>query len=448
MYKTVTHRSSSRRQTRFATAILLASLVVTVGAHEIPHDVSIVAHVAPQPDGVHVLVRAPFEAMRDIELPLEGPGYLRFGADLDAALIDAAELWIAGGLTLSAGGRSLGDPDIRATRISLPSDRSFDSFDAATAHFETTGIASELLWHQALFETHLVYPANAEIGTIELVPAWAHLGVRTRTAVTFALEDGSVRRVSFEGDPGTVAADPAVTTVAAQFLALGTNVFFASWDHVLLVVCLVVALGGVVVIIRSVVALLGGFALSLGGFSLAVDPGPLWMAVFVSAAVAVSLVIVCCMNVFALRERGATKDRPDRSKVAYVAGLLQGYVVAQALAAEWAFAGDHPGFAYFAFLSGFVIWSAIFAVVVSAVTGVLRSRRLPGSSDRAVVVIVSVLIAHTAWHWLLSRADILIASDRTWLSIAFGLQWTTFGLVAVLVFFALRFALDRWMVVD
>ena len=433
--------------------ILLATLVVTASAHEIPHDVSIVAYVARQADGVHVFVRVPLEAMRDIELPLEGPGYLRFGADLDEALIDAAELWIAGGLTVVAGGRSLGDPNIRAVRVSLPSDRSFDSFDssdAALAHFGPDGVASELLWHQALFDTHLVYTFVTDIGPIELVPTWAHLGVRTRTVVTFAREDGSVRQVAFEGDPGTVAADPAVTTVAAKFLSLGTDSFFASWDHVLLVVCLVVGLGGVVAVGRSVAALLGGFALSLGAFLIGVDPGPLRMAVFVSVATAVSLLIVCCMNLVAcfLENRDPSDHRPDRSEIAYVAGLLQGYVVAQALAADMAFAGDHPGFAYFVFLSGFVFWLAVIAVVVSALMVTLGSPRLAGSPDRVLVVIVSVLIAHTAWHWLLSRADILIASDRTWLTLATGLQWATFVLVAVLVFLGLRSILNRWVSVE
>lgn len=77
-------------------------IMALVAVTSIPHDVAIAAHVEQRTDGVHVLVRVPLEAIRDIELPLYGPGYLRYGSDLDEALVDAAELWIAGGLSVSA----------------------------------------------------------------------------------------------------------------------------------------------------------------------------------------------------------------------------------------------------------------------------------------------------------------------------------------------------------
>ena len=42
--------------------------------------------------------------------------------------------WIAGYLELFEGEASLGEERVVATRVSLPSDRSFSSFDEARAH--------------------------------------------------------------------------------------------------------------------------------------------------------------------------------------------------------------------------------------------------------------------------------------------------------------------------
>ena len=92
------NRSASRRG---ALAALVASawcgVAGPVAAHDIPARVTVVAFVKPEGRVLRVLVRAPLEAMRDIQFPVRGPGYLDL-AGLGTRLEDAARIWIAGSL--------------------------------------------------------------------------------------------------------------------------------------------------------------------------------------------------------------------------------------------------------------------------------------------------------------------------------------------------------------
>src|ERR1700678_3511795 len=74
---------------------LIGVLAVPLVAHEIPNDVTVQAFVRPAGQRLQLLVRVPLAAMRDVDFPTAGPGYL----DLDrvgALLPDAATLWISG----------------------------------------------------------------------------------------------------------------------------------------------------------------------------------------------------------------------------------------------------------------------------------------------------------------------------------------------------------------
>ena len=65
-------------------------------AHDIPNDVTVQMFVKPEGRHLHLLVRVPLKAMRDISFPQRGPGYL----DLERAgalLPGAAKMWIAPG---------------------------------------------------------------------------------------------------------------------------------------------------------------------------------------------------------------------------------------------------------------------------------------------------------------------------------------------------------------
>ena len=78
-------------------ALVVALTFVTlsgVSAHDIPNDVTVQVFVKPEGARLHLLVRAPLRACRDVDFPKRGPGYLDL-ARADASLRDAAAQWIS-----------------------------------------------------------------------------------------------------------------------------------------------------------------------------------------------------------------------------------------------------------------------------------------------------------------------------------------------------------------
>ena len=117
-------------------AALLLALPGRPYAHDIPATVSLLAFVKPEGRVLRVVLRAPLAAMRDVDFPVHGPGYLDLARGT-TLLGDATKVWIADDLALYENDVRLPAPRIAATRVSLPSERSFVSYDSAFAN--TTG---------------------------------------------------------------------------------------------------------------------------------------------------------------------------------------------------------------------------------------------------------------------------------------------------------------------
>ena len=424
-------------------ALVLAFFVLPAAAHEIPHDVTITAHVRQVDEVLDVAVRVPLESMRDIDLPMRGPGYLIFGEALDVSLRDAAEIWIAGGLSVHADDRALDGPTITATRISLPSDRSFDSATTALAHLEGEAVtASDLLWNQALFDVHLSYDGVPRDAAIGLEPAWAHLGVRTTTRVSFTLPDGSIRRVRFVGDPGLVTADPGIGAVSWTFLELGARAIFERWDALLLVLSLLLVIRRPVPLIATAAALVAGLSIAILGLSVGVDRGPLWFATFVSSVIAIAVFGVGVVNLLELwRDAPEVTSARRRLMFGYASAGFVGYLGAGTLLNEMSFAGNHPAAAALGFVFGTALSVAFVALIVGALSMGLRTAQ----THRLAATVASVLIAHTAWHWAVERFTVLAATHLVLPGFTTLLQWATLVLVAVGVYVGVVWLLERWV---
>ena len=112
------------RSSTILTAALLTTLSSGAFGHDVPNDVTIQAFLKPEAQHLNCVVRLPLKAMRDVDFPPKGNGYL----DLDrlaALLPDAATLWIADFTTLYEGDTRLNVPRVVASCTSLPSDKSF-----------------------------------------------------------------------------------------------------------------------------------------------------------------------------------------------------------------------------------------------------------------------------------------------------------------------------------
>ena len=72
---------------------------------------------------------------------------------------------------------------------------------------------------------------------------------------------------------------------------------------------------------------------------------------------------------------------------------------------QFQFAGDHLLLSLLAFNVGIEVGQLVFlAVAIPLLTLVFAKTPL---SERAVTVVISAFVAHTAWHWLVERWDTL-----------------------------------------
>ena len=105
-----------------------------------------------------------------------------------------------------------------------------------------------------------------------------------------------------------------------------------------------------------------------------------------------------------------------RWAVAFGFGLVHGFGFSFALRNTLQFAGDHVLTSLLSFNLGVELGQIlVLLVLVVALNAILRF----STQQRLVVIIVSALVAHTAWHWLGERYALLRQYD-----LPGALQWT------------------------
>src|SRR5262245_59947959 len=169
-----------RRKTTIARSTtitsLLAAFVLTLKlsafAHDIPNDVTVQAFLKPEGERLLLLVRVPLRACRDVEFPTRGSGYLDL-ARADAALRDAATLWISDNLELYEGDARIQPERVVSARVSLESDRSFESYEQALAHVtgERLSNETELYWNQGILDVSFEYAIQSDHSRFSIRPA-------------------------------------------------------------------------------------------------------------------------------------------------------------------------------------------------------------------------------------------------------------------------------------
>ncbi len=429
-----------KRTWQVGVCLLAVGFCSGAGAHEIPDDVEIRLLVVPDGDEVKVSVRVPLVAMRDFDFPLRGPGYLDL-ARADTQLADAASLWLMGELRIYANGEDLGAGRLDGVRVALPSDLSFDgSLDThRRILMERLPAHTNLYWEQALLDVALTYqnPAGAEADLV-VVPSFARLGMRTLTRLTHPGKDGTLKTLVLPGDPGRVSLDPGRLEVFGRFLALGFEHVLDGTDHLLFVLALVIPLMRIRPLIVVVTAFTIAHSLTLGAAMLGLVPAGLWFPPLVELLIATSIFIMVLENLLA---PGLT----SRWLVAFGFGLIHGFGFSFALGATLPQAGDHLLVSLAGFNLG--IEAGQLLVLLMAVPVLrLAARWLP---PPGIAVVASVLIGHTAWHWMLERwaqfsAFEVVVPELDRAFAAGSMRWAMLVLVAMLVVWLIRGPFERW----
>lgn len=401
--------------------------------HEVPAEVTVQAYVAPRGETLTLVVRAPLEAMRDMEFPLRGPGYL----ELEAArplLRDAAELWIAGYVALYEDGEALPEPDVLSARVSLPSDRSFRSYAEAVAHVAGPRLPpdTEIVPEQALLDVLLEVPIASESSRFSIDPRWAHLGVETVSVLHFVTPGGAERPFRYTGNPGLVRLDPRWHQAVWRFAKLGFWHILDGLDHLLFILCLVIPFRRFKPLLAIVTGFTVAHSLTLAASALGVAPGALWFPPLVETLIAASIVYMALENIV-----GAKLHR--RWLVAFGFGLVHGFGFSFVLRESLQFAGAHLLTALLSFNLGVEMGQIFVLILAIPLLQWVLGRVV---AERMGVILLSALILHSAWHWMSDRGADLLRYDfaRPVVDAAFlaaAMRWAMLALICVGVVWAL-----------
>ena len=378
----------------FALGALTWSSASRLAAHEIPNDVTIRMFFKPEGRRLRVLVRAPLEAMNDIDWKYRGPGGLLDLTRIASHLEHAATLWLADNIRVREDDAWLAAPRIAALRASLPSDQAFQSYEQALALVLGPPLPpdADVYKNVGMLDVLFEYAITSERSSFSVHPRLARLGLQTLTILRAPLADGVTREFDLHGDPGLVRLDPRWYHAAQRFTWQGFSHILNGFDHVLFLFCLVLPLRRVRTLVLVATAFTVAHSITLVAAAYQLTPSALWFPPLVEALVATSILYMALENLV-----GPRLDR--RWLVAFGFGLVHGFSFSLALRDSLQFGGSHLLTSLLAFNLGLEIGQILLLIVM---VSVLRLGFTLLVAERMGTIVISMLIAHTAWHWVMA----------------------------------------------
>jgi len=141
--------------------------------------------------------------------------------------------------------------------------------------------------------------------------------------------------------------------------------------------------------------------LHLIGAAFGLAPAGAWFAPFVELIIAVSIVFMALENIVGV-------DIRRRVLLTVLFGLVHGFGFSYGLKEDLQFAGTHLVVSLFAFNVGIELGQMLVLAVMLPALAFVTRYLLPG---RIGTIILAAIVAHTGWHWMTERWD-LLARER------------------------------------
>ena len=422
---------SIRISGRSCAMVILGTLAVfrpcTGIAHDIPNDVTVQAFLKPAGSRMQLLVRVPVKAMRDIDFPQRGPGYLDL-ARVDPYLRDAGKVWISDAIVVYEDDTRLPQPEVAGVHISLESDRAFASYDEALRHIRGAPLSpdTQVYWNQTMLDVFYEYRIHSEQSSFSIRPRLARLGLRVVTALRFIPPDGSIRAFEFVGDPGLVRLDPRWHEAVLRFVQAGFLHILSGIDHLLFLFCLVIPVRRFRPMILVVTSFTAAHSITLIASAYNMIPSALWFPSLIETLIAVSIVYMALENIIG-------KGLHSRWAVAFGFGLVHGFGFSFALRETLQFAGTHLLTSLLSFNIGVEVGQMlVLMLLIPALDALFRF----AVAERTGTIILSALVAHTGWHWMLERAALLAQYRLEWPALTAGLAASAMRCLILIVILA------------
>ncbi len=364
-------------------------------ADEIPSRVAVQAFINPEGNQLNVLLRVPMDAFGEIDFPLQGnPGNLIISRAQNA-LETAAYTYVLGAVRFYEGDALLEDAKLQTVRVSLPSNRSFTDYDSALANINSAPLPDEtnLYWRQGMLDVLITYPVQSEQSRFSIDPRLGGLGIETNTVLRYVLADGSDRAFTFIGNPGLVSLDPGWYQAVARFIKLGFVHILEGTDHLLFLLCLVIPLRNVKALVPVITSFTIAHSITLIASAFGLSPSALWFPPLIETLIALSIVYMALENIIGVKQE-------HRWIMTFCFGLIHGFGFSFLLTESMQFAGSHLVMSLLAFNIGVELGQLLVLILVVPVLGLLFRYAV---AERMGVILLSALVAHSAWHWMAER---------------------------------------------
>jgi hypothetical protein len=253
----------------------------------------------------------------------------------------------------------------------------------------------ELYWEQGLLDVLFDYPIGSDRSDFSIRPRLERLGLRTTVVLRFLPAAGVVRAFDLHGDPGLVRLDPRWHQAAWRFVESGFFHILEGTDHLLFLLCLVIPfrrLGQLALVVTSFTV---AHSITLIASAYHLGPDALWFPPLIETLIAISILYMAIENVL-----GSNVGR--RWLITFGFGLVHGFAFSFALRETLQFAGSHLLTSLLSFNLGVELGQLLVLVLLIPALEFLFRFVV---AERLGTIILSVLVGHTAWHWLTERAD-------------------------------------------
>ena len=394
-------------------------------ADDVPLSVSVQTFVKPEGNQLSVLLRVPMDALGEIDFPKRGvPGSLIF-SEADPTLFTAVDTYILGNIHFFEGDRLLEQYEVRNVRVSLPGDRSFGSFEEALANVQSPKLddSVNLYWRQGQLDALITFPIESAESRFAVDSRLAILGVETNTVIRYVLPSGAERPFSFVGNPGLVSLDPSWFQASWRFIVMGFEHILDGTDHILFLLCLVIPFRNIRALFPVITAFTVAHSITLISSLFGVVPSALWFPPLIETLIAVSIVYMAFENIIGFKQE-------NRWLVTFGFGLIHGFGFSFLLTESMQFAGGHLLTALLSFNIGVEFGQMLVLCIVVPLL-VLLFRYFV--AERMGVIILSALVAHSAWHWMAERWTTLMAYDISFpiINRAFYVSLTQWGILLI-----------------
>jgi hypothetical protein len=394
---------SSKLLSRLAVVVLLlVAMAPMITAHEVPNEVTVFGFVHPEGKTLRLLIRAPLKSMRDVDVPTLPGSFLLDFSKMEAAERHAAQVWIRDFVEVYENGQQLTVPVIAGTRTSLPSDRSFEQYDTALASI--TGGArldqsTEIEWNQGMLDVMFEYPIQSDQSDFAIRPGLTRLGLQVNVVLRFKQPGEPERAFDVHADTGIVHLDPSWYQAFYLFARDGFFHILDGTDHLLFLLCLVIPFRKLRPLAIVITAFTVAHSVTLIASAFGMAPDSLWFPPLIETLIAISIVYMAFENIV-----GAKLQR--RWMVTFGFGLIHGFGFSFLLRERLQFAGEHLVTSLLAFNVGVEIGQlAVLIVMIPVLSLVFRYV----VAERIGTILMSALVAHTAWHWAVDRGTTLMA---------------------------------------